>query len=735
MPLSPTSAGVTDPATDIARSGTPQSDDAVPPVPASAAQRLRQVWGGALSAATITVPHAIGLGVLAFAPLAGEVPLASLVLWSAALPGLALSLLSPRPGVVHAPSTVVALLLASVTAVLTGAQGGRLGLSGTQVLAVCAAVLALAFTFQWLFGVARLASLARFLPVSVTHGFAAGVGLSMVISQIASGFGSGGWAWDGRTALHGLAALAVAGGGWLVQRRWPRVPGILPAAAAVSLLVAVAGLGGRFNPAVGASVFSWPVWPDWGGVPWLAVLHAHGTQLVSLALLMALVNSLDVLVFTQELELEYGQRGDANAVLRRESLVGVACGLLGFIPASTSPSRSRIALAQAGAVGGIGPAHAALLVGVAVTGHAWLHWVPLAALAGGLILAGLRQVPAVLWSRSYLRAAPGTWSQSWLVAVVFATAGGVGALVAGLVIATFVLLHASASTAIRRSHLAGQLRSRRLRRAASDAWLAPRMERVAVFELQGLMSFGVAAHMAEQVRLAVLPQHDRLILDASRVPAWDSTALLQLRALARDMAQRGLELAVCGLDERARRQAPDGVRMLGDLDRALEWAEEAMLDERTAAERPAYPAHDLLGELGEGLSADARSALEQSLTPVALAPHQQVFAAGASDTDLLVVQEGRITLATAWPPERGLRLAAVGQGMAFGEMAFLNGLARTACAGAEDQPALLLRLPRAAFDAWARSHPADALTLMSNLAQVGTRRLAATTRQLRAVLE
>ncbi len=703
------------------------------PSPPEAHPRVAAVTG-ALSAAAITIPHALGLGLLAFAPLAGDVPLAGLVLWSAALPGLLLGLLVPRPGVIYAPSTVVALLLASVTAVLTGAAG-RLGLSGPQVLAVCGAVLALAFTIQWLFGLLRLASLARFLPVPVTHGFAAGVGLSMVMSQLATGFGSGGWAWDTRTALHGAAALAVAGLAWLLQKRWRRVPGILPAVAAVSLLVALGAGGGVFNPAVQASVFAWPQLPDWGGVPWLALLRVHGTQLVSLAFLMALVNSLDVLVFNQELDIEHGLRGDANKALRRESLVGVACGLLGFIPASTSPSRSRIALEQAGPAGGVGLAHAAIMVGVAVTGHWWLHHVPMAALGGALILAGVMQVPRAMWSRAYMRAASGTWSQSWLVALIFAMAGGVGALMAGLVLATFVLLHASASTTLRRMSLDGQLRSRRLRRAASDAWLAPRMNRVAVFELQGLMSFGVASHMAEQVRQHVLPRHDRIVLDASRVPAWDSTALMQLRALARDMAQRGLKMAVCGMDDRARVEVAQRLRVWPDLDRALEWAEEAMLDERTAAERPAYPANDALGELGEGLPPAARAALEQLMSRHALAPHEQVFAAGATDSDLLVVQEGRITLATAWPPDTGLRLAAVGQGMAFGEMAFLNGLARSACAGAEEQPVTLLRLPRAAFDQWARSHPADALTLMGNLAQVGARRLAATTRQLRAVLE
>jgi len=61
-----------------------------------------QPSGGAAawSAAAVTVPHAVGLGLLAFAPLAGEHSLAALALWSAALPGLLLTLATPRAGVV-----------------------------------------------------------------------------------------------------------------------------------------------------------------------------------------------------------------------------------------------------------------------------------------------------------------------------------------------------------------------------------------------------------------------------------------------------------------------------------------------------------------------------------------------------------------------------------------------------------------------------------------------------------
>jgi sulfate permease, SulP family len=688
----------------------------------------------AVSAASITVPHALGLGLIAFAPLAGDVPVAALALWSAALPGALLTLLAPRRGVIYAPTTVVALLFAAVVATVA-ASAASLQLKSTQVLAVCGATVALGFTFQWLFGLMRLASLARFLPISVTHGFAAGVGLAMVLGQMSAGFGAGFLAFDARTLRHLLLALAVVAVARAVQHRWPRWPGLLPAVAGLALLVGVTGLLPLFEPAMAPASFAWPPIPDWTGVPWVPVIQSLGAKLVSLAMLMAIVNSLDVVVFNQELELEHGLHAEPNQALRRESLIGVACGLCGLIPASTSASRSRAALAQAGPSGVVAPAHAILLVLVAATGHLWLPWVPMACLAGGLLLSGYTQVPQVMWSRAYAKAAAATWSQSWLVALVFAVAGGVGALVAGLVVATFVLLHASASTVLRRALLDGERRSRRLRRAASEAWIAPRMNQVAVFELQGVVSFGVAAHLAEQVNGLLQPRHRWVIIEASRVPAWDATALVRLAALARDRAAHGVELVVCGLDPRAAASMPPTVHQAADLDRALEWAEDAILAQSTPQDVPPHGADDALGELAHGMSPEARLSLEAVLDWRNVEAGEQVFASGEAGDEMWIVQAGRITLSTAWPPADGMRLATVGYGMAFGEMAFLAGQPRTACAGSEAAPVVLMGLRRPVFDAWAADHPADALVFMSNLAQIGTRRLAATTRQLRAVLE
>ncbi len=706
-----------------------------PSLPASLV-RWPGFTGGA-SAASVTLPHALGLGLLALSPVSSDFPIGAMVMWAVALPCVLMAVLFRHSGVIYAPSTVIALLYGTVLGLVVR-QADALGLSPGHALAVTSLVIAFTFMLQWLFGVLRLADLARFMPVPVMQGFAAGVGLAMVLSQLKIAFGADLWVWDLALAWHASVAGAVVLLAWLFQRfvtaRWPQFPWLFAATALVALVaLALQWTLGDLLPTLARAAepysLSFIVIPTWQNLPWLDVVRQLGPTLFSLSALAALVNSLEIVVFRQELAAEQTQPDHGNNVLQTESLAGAACALMGWIPASTSASRSRMASQNGIFATNAGLWHAGLILGITLTGHWWLSWLPMACFAGALITAGLRQIPKEMYLRSIWQRAKDTLLQSWLVALVFAFAGGVIALVTGLVVATVALLKVSASSALRREHLNGQMRSRRLRRKEADQWVAERMHQVAVFELQGIVSFGVAAFVAKQVRARLMSQHRWVILDATRVPAWDETGLAHLRSLARELDSKGIPLALAVTDLERLPPMP-GLQLFADVDRALEWAEEGLL-----AERPSVATNELdpLGELGQSLSDEARTALMNRMRVLELETDQSVFAAGDQSTDLYFVHQGRISMETALTG--GLRLATVGRGQAFGEMAFLNGTPRTAHSLTREQAARLLVLAKTDFDTWAMNHPADALAFMSSLAQVSNRRLALTTRQLRAVLE
>ena len=688
---------------------------------------------GAAAALAVTLPHALGLGLIAFAPFAQMMPVSVLALWSAALPGALMTLFARGRGVVYAPSTAVALLFGGMLALVMRA-GAAHAITVGQALAITGLFVALGFFMQWLIGRAHLAGLARFIPLSVTQGFSAGVGLSLVLTQVHNAMGAGSWQWQPGLLWHlGMAGLVVVLS-WVLQQLWPRFPSLLAALLLVSVPALWLAPPGLLQLAATPHDLILPPLPDWSGAPWWPVIRQAGVPLITLSLLMAVVNALEVLVFHQQMETEHRVRTSPDDVLQRESALSALCALVGMIPASTSTSRSRTALAYTGTpTVRVGQWHALVLLAVALTGHLWLHWLPLAALAGALVVAGVRMVPAAMWHVPDTTKRRTAWGQSWLVAALFALSGGAMALLAGLAVSTVVLLRTSGAHVIRRMHLQGRLRSRHLRCARAEAWLAGHMTRVAVFELQGIMSFGVAALVVDQVRHH-LAGHQCVILDASRVPSWDETGYARLRALAHELHDRGIALLISGVHG-FHAQAMDDLQPFADLDRALEWAEEQLLLDCPPEARRADTSGSRLGDLGDGMPEQARLALEIGMVTRRYPPDALIICSGDQDRRLMLVQEGLVTLSTAESAGQGLRLASIGPGVVFGEMAFLNGIARTAYAHAGAGSALVSTLEWEVFNAWSGAYPEAALGFMKELARMGIRRLGATSQELRAAME
>ncbi|MDI1246989.1 MAG: hypothetical protein PSV24_16480 [Rhodoferax sp.] len=230
---------------------------------------------GAAAALAVTLPHALGLGLIAFAPFSNLMSVSALALWSAALPGALMTLFARARGVVYAPSTAVALLFGGMVTLVMQA-GAAHGITVGQALAITGLFVALGFFMQWLFGRAHLAGLARFIPLSVTQGFSAGVGLSLVLTQLHSAMGAGSWQWQPGLQWHlGMAALVVLLS-LALQRLWPRFPSLLAALLLVSVPAFWLAPPGMLQLAATPHDLILPPLPDWLGAPWWAVIRQAG---------------------------------------------------------------------------------------------------------------------------------------------------------------------------------------------------------------------------------------------------------------------------------------------------------------------------------------------------------------------------------------------------------------------------------------------------------------------------
>ena len=99
------------------------------------------------------------------------------------------------------------------------------------------------------------------------------------------------------------------------------------------------------------------------------------------------------------------------------------------------------------------------------------------------------------------------------------------------------------------------------------------------------------------------------------------------------------------------------------------------------------------------------------------APGQRIIAAGEPANSLFFLQSGMVSVKL----RSGVRLASLGPGMAFGEMAILE-RSRSADVFA-DTPVTCLELPLDSFADYRRVHPETSLKIMRNLAAILARRL------------
>ena len=264
-------------------------------------------------------------------------------------------------------SSLVALMLGVVLPLSAGNPQRALALAG--MMAVVSGVLCIAA------GLARLGFITELLSKPIRYGYMNGIALTVLVSQMPSLFG---FTVEARGLLGGAQAFAAAlgagqtnltalaiGAGTLVViwacRRSRRLPGVLLAVVAATVVVSVFDLAGRAGVAVlGALPQGMPAF----ALPWITMADAIPILLGGLA--VALVSFADTSVLSRTYAARSGRSVDANQEMVSLGAANLAAGLFQGFPISASASRTPVAEAAgaqtqlAGIVGAV--AVAALLV-------------------------------------------------------------------------------------------------------------------------------------------------------------------------------------------------------------------------------------------------------------------------------------------------------------------------------------------------------------------------------------
>ncbi len=552
---------------------------------------LREAGAGFISAC-LTLPLCVGAGVLAFAPLGVDtVPEAALAGLLCAIAGGAVAALVRRSSfVVSYPTTPICVIQGSILLGLTALPGVT---GSTLVLAMTLCVL-LAGLWQLLFAYTGMARAMRFVPHPVMAGFVTGVAALIAWHQVPVLLGPGASGWRVGTLFpHPWATLF---GGGLVAfmlvlgRTFRKVPNLL-----AGLLVGTAGFHvlGHLLPTtdLGGVIGSVPphalrVLPhlEWGALP----LLLHGPDLPRAILLgsltLALVATLDTFFALRTAQFVADIPVDPRRDVLGQGVGNLVSALVGGLAISTSLSVS-MANQKAGGrtrISTLGNCAVLFLAGVAFPPA--LALLPRVVLAAILCTLAIRLVDR--WSFQVIHLAftcldpekrqRALRDSAVVVAVFLATllgqpVAGVGVGV-GLSCVLFMLDMSRPRVATRRDH--PLLPPVHPRPAAEERCLGGWGGTLAILELQGVLFFGNAQTLAEELRAAE-GDADLVILDCRNVHTIDSSALGVLGQAANRFRAAGKGLLLCGAGA-SWQEAPAGFPGSG-LGAAFETLEAALL--------------------------------------------------------------------------------------------------------------------------------------------------------------
>ncbi|RUR26679.1 C4-dicarboxylic acid transporter DauA [Vreelandella andesensis] len=528
------------------------------PVPGSA---LLNAWreGYTLAKLKRDVMAGLTIGVVAV-PLSMALAIATGVppqhgLYTAIVAGAVIALSGGSRFNVSGPTAAFVVILFPIVA--------NYGLGGLLIATLMAGAILVAL------GLSRLGSLIQYVPYPVILGFTAGIGLVIALLQLPDFLGLAGVEL-GDSTLHNLVLIGQAlpslspteiSVGLVTLATlliWPRLNTPVPAplvGLAVGTFVATLLTMGGFEVDTIASRFSWEFQGESGsGIPpfapsFTAPWHfpgADGTPLeinfaliqalLGPALAIALLAAIESLLCAVVADGLTRTRHDPNAELIGQGLGNLVVPFFGGITATAALARTATNI-KSGAFSPIAAVVHSLVVLLAVVALAGaLGYVPMAALAALLFIIAWNMSEARHFMHT-LRSAPA--SDVWVLVICFALT-----VMFDMVIAVAVGIGLAAALFIRR--MAQLTHTRRVDTPDKDAHFPPE---VVLYKIHGPLFFGVAEKAIATLR--VIDHSVRVIvLDMRDVPSLDTTAIVALDTLCRELSEQGVGVMFVGMPPR-----------------------------------------------------------------------------------------------------------------------------------------------------------------------------------------
>lgn len=766
---------------------------------------------GALSAAIITLPMCVGYGIIVFAPLGVKyAPQAAMTgIYSAVFAGFLAAFFGGNPIQITGPKALLMFVQASVVARLAHSpyilETGDarfvviVGLASVSVL--------IAGVLQIVFASLRLGDLTKYIPHPVIAGFTNGIGILLIIKQIRPLLGT-----DSNvsfidilrqttmiqplTLTVGLATLAAL---YFAKRFIKVIPASLIGLGAGSALYYTFAAFTEpiyMGPLIGVIRFEWPR-PDM----FLELLHFGGIEKIRIfisdllltGLVLAVLGSMETLLSSVTSDNLTGNRHNSKRELIGQGIGNIVTSFFGSLAAAGSVPRTMANFKAGGRTPFSGMMCGISIFLIMMIMGPMVGKVPLAVIAGILIAVGISLFDK--WTVNVIRKMKNPFKQqrdvmvNFLVTLTVTVATvSVNMIVAvgiGTALASVLFVSKMGKSIIKRKFFGDQFHSKKMRGPEHREILEQEGQQIVVFELQGPIFFGSAENLAKEVE-TLMKNATYCILDMKRVNEIDSTGANIILQISKSIEKNEKYLLITYLRENLTLwgflQVMDVVKMLdenmffSDTDRALEWAEENLLEQDVCSNsylkyfyskmpirrrldslrcgilkqhnglvQRLFLPHKRLGTYpseNSGQSARDRSEIRPEemnivkgftsremedfklkLIRQVYRKGEPVFREGDPGKDLFLLTKGCVSVKIRLnETDRFKRLITFSAGVIFGEVALLDGKPRSADVWAEENSEVY-RLSLDDFEALRKEKPEIVIKLLLNIAKEFSRNM------------
>lgn len=477
---------------------------------------------GGLTAAVVALPLA-----LAFAVASGVEPKAGL--YTAIVAGIVAAVFGGSPVQITGPTGAMAVVLIGIVT--------QYGIEKVWIAGVMAGIIQVAL------GVAKLGRLVKFIPYPVTAGFTNGIAVIIFCGQLNNFFGlqlprsehflPGIWQtfthWEGlNLEAVGLATVVI-----LTKLFWTRITTAIPGSlVGLVLATAIASFFHLDVPTIGSIPQSLPM-PQ--GIP-----HANDfrviRELINPALALAALGSIESLLSAVVADgMTVSEKHNSDRELIGQGLANIVVPFFGGIPATGAIARTAVNVRSGGKTRLSGVIHGVALAIIVLTLAPLAAQVPLAALAGILMVTSVRMIEweaiGLLMRATYSDF--GVMMLTWMVTILF-----------DLVLAVEVGLIAAGALFIKR------MSDLNLAKIPETEAFPPGVplelsKQIAVYRVDGPVFFGAAERFVTFLRDE--PEVKYLILRMRFVPNMDTTGIVALEDIYRDLKRHDCRLLLTGL--------------------------------------------------------------------------------------------------------------------------------------------------------------------------------------------